>query len=68
MDLKSDPVTRPDYCGSETVFALEAVRKFSGNAAAQDFANDMARYDVKSGTFSNPGNMKNLILLLQAYA
>jgi hypothetical protein len=68
MNLKSDPVTRPSDCGSETVFALEAVRKFPGNAAAQNFANDMARYDVKSGTFSNPGNMKNLIQLLQDYA
>jgi len=68
MNPKSDPVTRPHYCGAETIFALQAVRKFPGNAAAQTFANDMARYDVRSGTFSDPRNMTMLIQGLQDYA
>ena len=68
MNLKSDPVTRPSYCGDETVFAIQAVRKFPGKAAAQNLANDMARYDVTSDTFSDPRNMKMLIQGLQDYA
>ncbi len=67
LNPKTDPVTRPGYCGAETIFALQAVHRLPGNAAAMGLASAIARYDVRSGQFKLAGNMANLIGGLQDY-
>jgi len=68
VDMGTVPAERPVYCMDQTIFALQAVHRLPGNAAAMGLASAMARYDVRSGVFKAAANMAILIGGLLDYA